>query len=76
MKGIWIAKVELMDSFDKVVYTEISKVYAHESYEAYNKVTELNGYPEYNYGNGRGLALPICFQSFFVRPANPGLFYL
>lgn len=48
MKGIWIAKVELMDSFDKVVYTEISKVYAHESYEAYNKVTELNGYPEYN----------------------------
>lgn len=48
MKGIWIAKVELMDSFDKVLYTEISKVYAHESYEAYNKVTELNGYPEYN----------------------------
>ena len=48
MKGIWIAKVELMDSFDKVVYTEISKVYAYESYEVYNKVTELNGYPEYN----------------------------
>ena len=48
MKGIWIAKVELMDSFDKVVYMEISKVYVHGSYEAYNKVTELNGYPEYN----------------------------